>query len=177
MRQEMRVEWTSYASPVGPLTVVESAAGPLVVDYPARAAGVRWAVRMHGGLPRIDAVEGECAATRAWLDDYFGGRPRRFPFPRYLGRWFEIPPPQLAVFRALRRIPLGETRSYDEIARLTGLHPRQIGQCLAANHLAILVPCHRVVGKDGSLVGYGGGLNRKRWLLGHESRRTGVVLR
>ena len=177
MRQEMRVEWTSYSSPVGPLTVVEAPAGPLIVEYPARAVAVRWTVRMNGVTPRIEAEEGECAATRAWLDDYFDGRPRRFPFPRYLARWFDVTPAQLAVFRALRRIPLGETRSYDQIARITGLHARQIGQCLAANHLAILIPCHRVVGKDGSLVGYGGGINRKRWLLGHESRRTGVVLR
>jgi AraC family transcriptional regulator, regulatory protein of adaptative response / methylated-DNA-[protein]-cysteine methyltransferase len=48
---------------------------------------------------------------------------------------------------------------------------------VAANHLAILIPCHRVVGKDGALVGYGGGLARKRWLLDHELRTAGVVLR
>ena len=73
--------------------------------------------------------------------------------------------------------PLGETRSYDDIARATRLHPRQIGWLVAANHLAILIPCHRVVGKDGSLVGYGGGLAKKRWLLDHELRTAGVVLR
>ena len=48
---------------------------------------------------------------------------------------------------------------------------------MSANHLAILIPCHRVVGKDGGLVGYGGGLTRKRWLLDHELRAAGVVLR
>ena len=84
---------------------------------------------------------------------------------------------QEAVWRELRKIPLGETRSYEDIARATRLHPRQIGWLVAANHLAILIPCHRVVGKDGSLVGYGGGLARKRWLLDHELRTAGVVLR
>jgi len=82
-----------------------------------------------------------------------------------------------AVLRTLRKIPLGETRSYDDLARITHLHPRQIGWLVAANHLAILVPCHRVVGKDGGLVGYGGGLAKKRWLLDHELRAAGVVLR
>ncbi len=81
------------------------------------------------------------------------------------------------MFKTLRKIPLGETRSYDDIARATGLHPRQIGWLVSANHLAILIPCHRVVGKDGGLVGYGGGLAKKRWLLDHELRAAGVVLR
>ena len=63
------------------------------------------------------------------------------------------------------------------LARAIRLHPRQIGWLVAANHLAILIPCHRVVGKDGTLVGYGGGLAKKRWLLDHELRAAGVVLR
>ena len=94
-----------------------------------------------------------------------------------LKRWFDLSPAQVAVFKTLRKIPLGETRSYEDVARATSLHPRQIGWLVAANHLAILIPCHRVVGKDGSLVGYGGGLAKKRWLLDHELRAAGVVLR
>ena len=100
-----------------------------------------------------------------------------FPFPDHLKRWFDLSPAQVAVFKTLRKIPLGETRSYEDVARATRLHPRQIGWLVAANHLAILIPCHRVVGKDGALVGYGGGLARKRWLLDHELRTAGVVLR
>src|SRR3954462_15197638 len=69
------------------------------------------------------------------------------------------------------------SRSYDDVARATRLHPRQIGWLVSANHLAILIPCHRVVGKDGGLVGYGGGIAKKRWLLDHELRAAGVVLR
>jgi len=61
-------------------------------------------------------------------------------------------------------------------AHATGFHARQIGQLVGANKLAIVIPCHRVVGKRGGLVGYGGGLDRKRWLLDHEIRVSGVRL-
>ncbi len=84
--------------------------------------------------------------------------------------------PQEAVWRALCNIPFGETRSYEDIAVATGLHPRAVGQLNGSNHLAILIPCHRVVGKDGGLVGYGGGLETKRWLLDHELRTVGLTL-
>ena len=106
-----------------------------------------------------------------------GASPAPFAFPRYLRQWFDLSPAQVAVYKALRKIRFGETRSYEDVARATGLHPRQIGWLIAANHLALLIPCHRVVGKDGSLVGYSGGLEAKRWLLGHELRKAGVVLR
>lgn len=173
----MRVEWTSYNSPIGVLTVVECEAGPLVVEYPNRAVTIKWAVRLRAAVPELHISQGSCRTTTAWLDDYFSGSPPPFPYPDYLKRWFDSSPAQVAVFKALRKIPLGETRSYDDVARATRLHPRQIGWLVAANHLAILIPCHRVVGKDGTLVGYGGGLARKRWLLDHELRTAGVVLR
>ena len=173
----MRVQWTSYASPIGPLVVVECDAGPLAVEFPHRAGRIRWAVRFRAPLPELHITQGACPITTSWLDAYFAGRPQRFPFPRHLRDWFDLSPAQLAVYRALRRIRFGETRSYEEIARSTRLHPRQIGWLTAANHLAILIPCHRVVGKDGALVGYSGGLDAKRWLLAHESRKAGVVLR
>ncbi len=173
----MQAEWDTYQSPIGTLTIVECEAGPLVVEFPARTPRIQWALRFRASLPAVSVARGSCPRTRAWLDAYFDGRARRFPFPRYLTRWQELSAAQLAVFRALRRIPMGETRSYADLARATGLHPRQIGQLVGSNHLAILIPCHRVVGKDGTLVGYSGGLRAKRWLLDHELRRAGVVLR
>ena len=173
----MRLESGTYVSPVGPLSLIECADGPLVVEYPGRGAGLRWQIRLRGAAPAIEVVEGACAWTRDWLDAYFGGRVRAFAFPRHLTRWLELTASQLLVFRALRRIPFGETRSYHDIARLTGIHPRVVGQLVGSNHLSILIPCHRVVGKDGALVGYGGGVPRKRWLLAHETRSAGVVLR
>jgi O-6-methylguanine DNA methyltransferase len=173
----MRVEWTSYSSPIGALTVVECEAGPLVIEYPTRAVTIKWAVRLRAAVPELHIAQGSCRITTDWLDSYFAGSFRHFPYPEYLKRWFDLSPAQIAVFKMLRKIPMGETRSYDDVARATRLHPRQIGWLVAANHLAILIPCHRVVGKDGSLVGYGGGLAKKRWLLDHELRAAGVVLR
>ncbi|HEU4681542.1 MAG TPA: methylated-DNA--[protein]-cysteine S-methyltransferase [Gemmatimonadales bacterium] len=177
LENSMRVEWTSYNSPIGALTVVECEAGPLVIEFPNRAVTIKWAVRLRAAVPELHIAQGACRITTSWLDDYFGGSPRAFPYPDHLKRWFDLSPAQIVVFKTLRKIPLGETRSYDDVARATRLHPRQIGWLVAANHLAILIPCHRVVGKDGSLVGYGGGLAKKRWLLDHELRAAGVVLR
>jgi methylated-DNA-[protein]-cysteine S-methyltransferase len=173
----MHVEWTSYSSPIGALTIVEAQAGPLVIEFPSRTGTIKWAVRLRAAVPELHIEQGTCRLTTAWLDEYFAGSPRATPYPEYLKRWFDLSPAQIAVFKALRRIPLGETRSYHDVARATRLHPRQIGWLVAANHMAILIPCHRVVGKDGTLVGYGGGLSKKRWLLDHELRTAGVVLR
>ncbi|HEX6408013.1 MAG TPA: methylated-DNA--[protein]-cysteine S-methyltransferase [Gemmatimonadales bacterium] len=173
----MRVEWTSYDSPVGLLTLVECEAGPLVIEYPNRAVTIKWAVRLRAAVPELHIAQGSCRVTSSWLNNYFAGSPTPTPSLDHLKHWFDLSPAQMAVLRTLRKIPLGETRSYDDLARITHLHPRQIGWLVAANHLAILVPCHRVVGKDGGLVGYGGGLAKKRWLLDHELRAAGVVLR
>jgi len=78
---------------------------------------------------------------------------------------------QHAVWDALLTIPYGETRSYGEIARQIGRpdRARAVGAANGSNPISIIVPCHRVIGSDGSLTGYGGGLDRKRFLLDHES--------
>ena len=77
---------------------------------------------------------------------------------------------QKKVWQALRRIPSGSTISYAELARRIGEPSavRAVGAANGANPVALVVPCHRVIGSDGSLTGYGGGLERKRWLLVHE---------
>ncbi|HLK10225.1 MAG TPA: methylated-DNA--[protein]-cysteine S-methyltransferase [Candidatus Binatia bacterium] len=82
-------------------------------------------------------------------------------------------PFQRAVWAALRRIPCGTTVSYGEIARRIGRPSavRAVGQANNANPVGIVVPCHRVVAADGALAGYGGGVERKRWLLAHEGAR------
>jgi O-6-methylguanine DNA methyltransferase len=76
------------------------------------------------------------------------------------------------VWRELRAIPFGATASYDTIARAVGSKNarRAVGRANGDNPIAIVVPCHRVIGADGSLTGYGGGLRRKEWLLDHERR-------
>jgi len=85
-------------------------------------------------------------------------------------------PFQLEVWEALRNIPFGETRTYDELARSLGRRrgARAIGGAVGANPIPIVIPCHRVVGSDGSLTGFGGGLPLKAALLDHESRVLGL---
>jgi len=115
------------------------------------------------------------ARTRAWLAAYFAGSTadddglpldmRGAPFEQQ-------------VWIALRGIPAGETTSYGAIARALGAPgaSRAVGAANGANPVAIIVPCHRVIGSSGSLTGYGGGLKRKQWLLDHERRwRSGQL--
>ncbi|MQA25458.1 MAG: methylated-DNA--[protein]-cysteine S-methyltransferase [Micromonosporaceae bacterium] len=102
------------------------------------------------------------------LDRYFRGVLIRFTLPLALrGSDFER-----RVWAALRRIPYGETRSYGDIAKAVGdpQAARAVGIANNHNPVAVIVPCHRVIGADGKLVGYGGGLHRKRHLLSLEAR-------
>jgi methylated-DNA-[protein]-cysteine S-methyltransferase len=101
------------------------------------------------------------------LDEYFGGDRRQFDLgldPR--GSEFE-----LRVWKALRQIPYGETEAYGELAERIGHpgHARAVGAANARNPIAVVIPCHRVIGADGSLTGYAGGLERKRLLLDLEA--------
>ena len=115
-----------------------------------------------------DAALLECARQ---LCDYLDGRRRGFDLPLAP----EGTPFQRRVWDELRRIPFGETISYSELARRLGDPKlvRAVGVANGRNPISIVIPCHRVIGADGSLVGYGGGLERKRWLLQHE----GILLK
>jgi methylated-DNA-[protein]-cysteine S-methyltransferase len=107
------------------------------------------------------------ADVRGQLTEYFEGRRRSFHVPLALGgNSFE-----LRVWEALLEIPYGETVSYGEIARRMGRPdaPRAVGLANGRNPIAVIVPCHRVIGAAGALVGYGGGLERKRLLLDLEA--------
>jgi methylated-DNA-[protein]-cysteine S-methyltransferase len=86
-------------------------------------------------------------------------------------------PFQRAVWSALREIPLGATESYGKLAERIGRPTavRAVGLANGSNPIGIVVPCHRVIGANGSLTGYGGGMERKRWLLEHEKAQTGTL--
>ena len=173
----MKMEWNCYQSPLGLLILVESPAGPLVVAYAERGGALGPEDFLRQSYPRLEASLGPCRATSGWLDAYFGGQALAFPYPEYLSRYLHVPPAGSAVWNAMCTIPFGETRTYSALAQTTGLHPRLVGRMAGANHLAILIPCHRVVGIRGDLVGYGGGIGRKRRLLAHELRSAGITLR
>jgi methylated-DNA-[protein]-cysteine S-methyltransferase len=115
---------------------------------------------------------GEFAELRSQLDAYFGGELREFELPLAPeGAEFEQ-----RVWRVLQTIPYGTTTSYGAIARQLNSPnaARAVGTANGRNPIAIVIPCHRVIGADGSLTGYGGGLARKRLLLELESSHSGL---
>lgn len=113
-----------------------------------------------------DASSGPLPDTIRQLDEYFTGARRTFDLPlRLHGTDF-----QQRVWNVLKEIPYGVTWSYGELAKRIDqpTASRAVGLANGRNPISILVPCHRVIGADGSLTGYGGGLQRKQWLLAHE---------
>jgi methylated-DNA-[protein]-cysteine S-methyltransferase len=152
-------------TPIGPLTALATAKG---------IAGLWFDDQTHhpGALDApVDPGHPHIVAMQRWLEAYWAGRdpsPREVPLDLH-GTAF-----QRAVWKALLAIPLGRTRSYGEIAAQVGggAVPRATGSAVGRNPVSILVPCHRVIGANGSLTGYAGGLPRKERLLQHE----GVLL-
>ncbi len=148
-----------YESPIGALTLVGTGTHLVALQFPGR-----FATPPQGNAQAL-------APAIAQLDEYFAGERRAFELDLNLkGTDF-----QRRVWGALRKIPFGETISYGAIARelsdATGrsFDPRGVGGAVGSTPVPIIVPCHRVVGADGSLTGYGGGLPRKRALLDFES--------
>jgi methylated-DNA-[protein]-cysteine S-methyltransferase len=117
--------------------------------------------RFHAKAP---ADDGHFIDVARQLDEYFAGERTDFDLPlSQHGTEFE-----LAVWDKLREIPYGETRSYGDLAKELGSVARAVGRANGRNQISIIVPCHRVIGADGSLTGYAGGLDAKRALLEHE---------
>ena len=152
-------------SPIGPLTALATNKG---------LAGLWFDAQKHhpGDLDApIDANHLHIVAVQRWLDSYWAGRD---PSPRDVALDLHGTLFQRAVWKALLGIPFGRTRTYGEIAAQVGQGavPRATGTAVGRNPVSILVPCHRVIGANGSLTGYAGGLPRKEKLLQHE----GVLL-
>jgi len=159
----MNLVYRRLASPVGELKLFANDDALVAINFPARHNYMR-------GTPDPEATEVRRHAVldlaAAELTEYFAGRRRVFETPLHAeGTEF-----QRSVWRALSGIPYGASRSYADIARLIGRPKavRAVGLANGCNPHAIIVPCHRVIGRDGSLTGYGGGLPAKRWLLEHE---------
>lgn len=159
-------------TPIGEALLVTDRAGRLVAlewaDYESRMALLLR--RQHRRA--VTLVPGRAPDTlRARLGAYFAG-----DFTQLSGIAVEMPgtPFQRAVWTALRAIPAGTTMSYGGLAARLGIPKavRAVGLANGANPVSVVVPCHRVIGTDGSLTGYGGGLERKRWLLRHEGVRV-----
>ncbi|HWC38625.1 MAG TPA: methylated-DNA--[protein]-cysteine S-methyltransferase [Acidimicrobiales bacterium] len=161
--------WTTTSSPVGDLVLTGD--GSSLAELRLPQSDGRPAVPANGHH-RDDAA---FAAVRAQLAEYFEGVRTTFDLPLAPSGT----PFQLQVWGALCNIPYGVTASYGEVAASIGRPgaARAVGLANGRNPIAIIVPCHRVIGADGRLVGYGGGLDRKRYLLERERAARGTGAR
>src|SRR5260370_13704730 len=162
---------TSIGTPLGSMVAVADDAALYVLEFENRVA-------LTGELRRLEHDSGLIGLGSntvlkrlvAELEDYFAGESAAFHIPTFQhGTAF-----QEAVWQALKQIPAGQTRSYGDIAETLGQpeKSREDGKANGANSISIIVPCQRVIGSDGSLVGYGGALSRKKLLLHHAPSYT-----
>jgi methylated-DNA-[protein]-cysteine S-methyltransferase len=154
-------------TPLGPVTVSATASGisSVWLGDTSGSPTVARASNSHSDTADGDGTR-RLAAARAQLEEYFAGERTAFEVPLDL----RGTPFQLAVWNALLEIPFGVTCSYGELARRIGKPRavRAVGHAIGSNPVAIVVPCHRVIGARGRLTGYAGGIERKAWLLAHE---------
>ena len=170
---------TLFMSSVGPLFLAASARGLVALEFDARLPGQQ-TIRPNPRDLRAEksrwTFEESPSTLRPYtleLEEYFAGTRRQFTFALDLrGTDF-----QLACWQALLTIPYGETRTYADIARAVGRPQgfRAVGMANNRNPVAIVVPCHRVIASDGTLCGYGGGLDLKRKLLELEGALSGTL--
>ena len=159
--------YTMLASPVGELLLAGDEDALHMIGFPSG----RGAVAPDADWERDPAPFGEAIRQ---LEGYFAGELREFDLPLApTGTPF-----QRDVLAALQQIPYGETRSYGDLAKAVGRPKasRAVGAANGRNPLPIVIPCHRAIGSDGSLTGFGGGLETKRFLLDLERRHAGVGL-
>lgn len=164
MQTQSTLRSTTHPTPVGTLTLVASDRGLRAVLWPRlspKRAGI-------SPRPRHDPDHPILQRTMRQLDEYFAGSRTSFDLPLDLeGTRF-----QLAAWRSLADIPFGATTTYGQQAAALGIPTaaRAVGAANGANPVCIVLPCHRVIGANGSLTGFGGGLPVKQWLLDHEAQ-------
>ncbi len=157
----MKLFFKEMSSPIGRLKLVASDVAVVAVIMETESAD-----RVYLAAPELAGDHPLLLATETQLNEYFAGRRKVFELPfKPEGTEF-----QNKVWRALSEIPFGETRSYGELARAIAQPKasRAVGAANGRNPLGIIIPCHRVIGADGTLTGYGGGLPTKEKLLQHE---------
>lgn len=160
------VSYTTMKSPIGPLLLAGGEDGLRLVHFVSGR---------HPKSPQRDWAENKAAfrAVIRQLEEYFDGKRKEFDVPLILeGTKF-----QLLVWRNLQKIPYGETVSYGQLARRIGRPEaaRAVGLANGSNPIPIIIPCHRVIGSNGALTGFGGGLPVKKNLLALESRQLSLL--
>ena len=149
-----------YDSPLGEMTIVSDGTS---------LTGLWFERQRHVPAPDPEAKDLTCAAeipvfqqTREWLDTYFSGREPGFTPPLAM----HTTPFRKAVWEQLLTIPFGQTMTYGDIARRIGCtSARAVGGAVGHNPIALIIPCHRIIGADRTLTGYAAGIDRKAWLL------------
>jgi methylated-DNA-[protein]-cysteine S-methyltransferase len=159
----MNLFHTTFSTPLGAFSIAVRADGAVAAT--AFGDSDALARRLRTTSARLSPNQPATARARREVEAYFAGTLRSFTLP--LGP--EGTDFQHAVWLELTRIPFGDTRSYAEVARNVGSSPRAVGAANAANPVCLIVPCHRVIGADGSLTGFAFGMERKRRLLEHEA--------
>lgn len=170
----MQLHRAIVATPLGDMHALASDDALCALDFDIDARHDRLQPRLRRWFAPYTIDDRETRIlerTRQWLSAYFRGLA---PDPRAVPIETRGTPFERRVWTALVEIPLGRTSTYGAIARQLRCPgaSRAVGLANGANPIAILVPCHRVVGASGALTGYGGGLDRKRWLLEHEAGAT-----
>jgi O-6-methylguanine DNA methyltransferase len=154
---------SSIDSPLGPITLITTARGLLYVCFPGREKSMKTWLKRFAPRAEISLLRKSNLRAEKQLKAYFQGKSRAFDLPLDL----RGTPFQIAAWKAIAQIPYGATATYGEIAkaiRRPGA-ARAVGGAANKNPTPVVVPCHRVIGSDGSLVGFGGGLRLKRLLL------------
>ena len=170
----MKVYADLVDTPVAKMLVVVDEEGALThLDFVARRSLEELTGRVETGGRTITWDAGRCSAVREEIEEYFRGERTAFD----VALAFEGTDFQKRVWRALCDIPFGETLSYGELAERIGApgSSRAVGAANGQNPISLIVPCHRVIGADGSLTGYGGGLPTKRALLDFERGQRSFV--
>lgn len=168
-QQVQKLYWSSIATPIGEYTIIATESGVCWIGSPGASVD-EGLFRIKRWIPTYRAVKDQQAVPLqlaiAEMQRYFARERVQFTCPLDL----RGTPFQLLVWEQLCRIPYGETRTYGEIALAIGrpTASRAVGAANGANPIPLIVPCHRVIGSDGSLTGYAGGLANKSWLLSLE---------
>ncbi len=167
------IKLTKIETPLGEMTAGATKEGVCLLEFSDRE---HMTIREEHVATLFESIVGyggnrHLRTLKKQLKEYFKGKRKEFSVPLVIqGTDF-----QQAVWKELQKIPFGTTRSYLEQAQ--SLHNprlvRVVANANATNRIAIIIPCHRVIGSDGSLVGYGGGLGRKKWLIDHEKKYSG----
>lgn len=174
MSHNLRLLTETLVTPIGALVVISDESGQLrAIDWMDYDDRMRRLLARHYGKDRVTLTPASrLSRTASAVAAYFKGDLHAIDS---LPTATDGTPFQKRVWQALREIRAGRTVSYGELAEHIGQPKavRAVGLANGANPIGIVVPCHRVIGADGSLTGYGGGLDRKRWLLNHEKQGMG----